>query len=91
MTSFAEVALLLVLAATIGLVGTLARQPLIVLAIMGAMGYRNRTGFLAGLTLVKIGEFSLIFVAMGVSIGNVTEDALGLVAIAASIRLGLRS
>ena len=40
---------------------------------------------------MKIGEFSLIFVAMGVSIGNVTEDALGLVAIAASIRLGLRS
>lgn len=38
LTSFAEVALLLVMAAAIGLVGTLARQPLIVLAIMGAMG-----------------------------------------------------
>ncbi|MFN4191927.1 MAG: cation:proton antiporter [Tabrizicola sp.] len=54
-------------------------NPLIVLAIMGAMGYRKRTGFLAGLTVAQISEFSLIFVAMGVSLGHVSEDALGLV------------
>ncbi|MEM7497622.1 MAG: cation:proton antiporter [Pseudomonadota bacterium] len=54
-------------------------NPLIVLAIMGAMGYRKRTGFLAGLTVAQISEFSLIFMAMGVTIGHVAEDALGLV------------
>ena len=54
-------------------------NPLIVLAIMGALGYRKRTGFLAGLTVAQISEFSLIFVAMGVSLGHVQEDALGLV------------
>jgi len=54
-------------------------NPLIVLAIMGAMGYRKRTGFLAGLTVAQISEFSLIFVAMGVSLGHVQQDALGLV------------
>jgi len=54
-------------------------NPLIVLAIMGAMGYRKRTGFLAGLTVAQISEFSLIFMAMGVSIGHVMPDALGLV------------
>ncbi|SNX71049.1 transporter (CPA2 family) [Cereibacter ovatus] len=54
-------------------------NPLIVMAIMGAMGYRKRTGFLAGLTVAQISEFSLIFVAMGVALGHVTEDALGLV------------
>lgn len=54
-------------------------NPLIVLAIMGAMGYRKRTGFLAGLTVAQISEFSLIFIAMGVSLGHVREDALGLV------------
>ncbi|SHF23036.1 transporter, CPA2 family [Modicisalibacter ilicicola DSM 19980] len=54
-------------------------NPLIVLAIMGAMGYRKRTGFLAGLTVAQISEFSLIFVAMGVSLGHVASDALGLV------------
>jgi Kef-type K+ transport system membrane component KefB len=54
-------------------------NPLIVLAIMGAMGYRKRTGFLAGLTVAQISEFSLIFVAMGVTLGHVGQDALGLV------------
>jgi Kef-type K+ transport system membrane component KefB len=54
-------------------------NPLIVLIIMSAMGYRKRTGFLAGLTVAQISEFSLIFVAMGVSIGHVGDDALGLV------------
>lgn len=54
-------------------------NPLIVLAIMGAMGYRKRTGFLAGLTVAQISEFSLIFMAMGVTIGHVNEEALGLV------------
>ncbi|WP_268932157.1 cation:proton antiporter family protein [Neoaquamicrobium microcysteis] len=54
-------------------------NPLIVLAIMGALGYRKRTGFLAGLTVAQISEFSLIFMAMGLSLGHVTQEALGLV------------
>ncbi len=54
-------------------------NPLIVLAIMGALGYRKRTGFLAGLTVAQISEFSLIFVAMGVSLGHLGEESLGLV------------
>ncbi|MFP4004188.1 MAG: cation:proton antiporter [Alphaproteobacteria bacterium] len=65
-------------------------NPLIVVLIMGAMGYRKRTSFLAGLTVAQISEFSLIFVAMGVSLDHVTPGALslvtmvGLVTIAAS-------
>ncbi len=54
-------------------------NPLIVLAIMGYMGYRKRTGFLAGLTVAQISEFSLIFMAMGLSLGHVNEQAVGLV------------
>lgn len=54
-------------------------NPLIVLAIMGTMGYRKRTGFLAGLTVAQISEFSLIFMAMGLAIGHVADEALGLV------------
>lgn len=54
-------------------------NPLIVMVIMGSLGYRKRTGFLAGLTVAQISEFSLIFIAMGVTLGHVQEDALGLV------------
>lgn len=53
-------------------------NPLIVLAIMLAMGYTKRTGFRAGLTVAQISEFSLIFVAMGVSLGHVGAEVLGL-------------
>ncbi|MGY6519020.1 MAG: cation:proton antiporter [Lysobacteraceae bacterium] len=54
-------------------------NPLIVMAIMGYMGYRKRTGFMAGLTVAQISEFSIIFVAMGVALGHVDDAALGLV------------
>jgi Kef-type K+ transport system membrane component KefB len=57
----------------------LVGNPLIVLAIMGAMGYRKRTSFLAGLTVAQISEFSLIFIAMGVTLGHVGDNVLGLV------------
>jgi len=54
-------------------------NPLIVVLIMAWMGYRARTGFLAGLTVAQISEFSLIFMAMGLSIGHVDRSAVGLV------------
>ena len=53
-------------------------NPLIVMAIMGYMGYRRRTGFLAGLTVAQISEFSIVFVAMGITLGHVGVQALGL-------------
>ncbi len=56
----------------------LVGNPLIVMAIMGYMGYRKRTGFLAGLTVAQISEFSIVFIAMGISLGHVGLEALGL-------------
>ena len=53
-------------------------NPLIVMAIMGYMGYRKRTGLLAGLTVAQISEFSIVFVAMGITLGHVGVQALGL-------------
>ncbi|MCC5994911.1 MAG: cation:proton antiporter [Oceanicaulis sp.] len=63
-------------------------NPLIVMVIMGVMGYRKRTGFLAGLTVAQISEFSLIFMAMGLAIGHVNEQALGLVTLVGLITIG---
>ena len=52
-------------------------NPLIVMAIMGVMGYRKRTGFLAGLTVAQISEFSIVFIAMGIGLGHIGVEALG--------------
>lgn len=64
-------------------------NPLIVMAIMGHMGYRKRTGFLAGLTVAQISEFSIIFVAMGISMGHVGQDALGLTTLVGVVTIAL--
>jgi len=64
-------------------------NPLIVLAIMGYMGYRKRTGFLCGLTVAQISEFSIIFVAMGISLGHVGTSALGLTTLIGLITIAL--
>jgi Kef-type K+ transport system membrane component KefB len=64
-------------------------NPLIVMAIMGYMGYRKRTGFLAGLTVAQISEFSLIFMAMGMTLGHVGEGAMGLVTLVGLVTIAL--
>lgn len=64
-------------------------NPLIVMAIMGYMGYRKRTGFLAGLTVAQISEFSIVFVAMGISLGHVGVEALGLTTLVGLITIAL--
>lgn len=67
----------------------LVGNPLIVMAIMGWMGYRKRTGFLAGLTVAQISEFSIVFVAMGITLGHVGQEALGLVTLVGLVTITL--
>lgn len=54
-------------------------NPLIVLVLMGLLGYRKRTSFLTGLTVAQISEFSLILVAMGLKLGHVSGGVVELV------------
>ena len=54
-------------------------NPLIVMVLMGLLGYTKRNSFLAGLTVAQISEFSLILIALGVSVGHLTNDILSLV------------
>jgi Kef-type K+ transport system membrane component KefB/Trk K+ transport system NAD-binding subunit len=57
----------------------LVGNPIIVLIIMGFMGYRCRTGFMAGLTVAQISEFSLIVAALGMSLGHISKETMGLI------------
>ena len=62
-------------------------NPLIVMSILGAMGYRKRTGFLAGLTVAQISEFSLILGALGLSMGHINTDTMGLITLVGLITI----
>ncbi len=72
-------------------------NPLIVMILMGILGYKKKTGFQAGLTVAQISEFSLILVALGVKVGHLTNEILsfvtiiGLITIAGSTYLILYS
>lgn len=65
-------------------------NPLIVMTLMGMFKHQKKNGFMAGLTVAQISEFSLILIAMGVSTGQLTQEVLsfvtliGLVTIAGS-------
>jgi Kef-type K+ transport system membrane component KefB len=67
----------------------LVGNPLIVVAIMGAMGYRRRTGFLAGLTVAQISEFSLILAALGLRLGQIGEAEVSLITLVGVITIAL--
>ncbi|MDX1610070.1 MAG: cation:proton antiporter family protein [Halofilum sp. (in: g-proteobacteria)] len=67
----------------------LVGNPLIVMAIMGWMGYRRRTGFLAGLTVAQISEFSLVLAALGLSLGHLDESAVGLVTLVGLVTISV--
>jgi Kef-type K+ transport system membrane component KefB len=54
-------------------------KPVILMAIMGYMGYRKRTAFLAGTSMAQISEFSLILAALGLSIGHLDSQIVGLI------------
>jgi Kef-type K+ transport system membrane component KefB len=64
-------------------------NPLIVMVLMGAMRYRKQVGFLAGLTVAQISEFSLILVALGLSLGHIGTDTVSLVTIVGLVTIGL--
>jgi Kef-type K+ transport system membrane component KefB len=64
-------------------------NPLIVVAIMGAMGYRRRTGLLAGLTVAQISEFSLILAALGLQLGQLGEGEVSLITLVGVITIAL--
>ncbi|MCR4314636.1 MAG: cation:proton antiporter, partial [Candidatus Uhrbacteria bacterium] len=53
-------------------------NPLIVMGIMRLLGYHPRTGFLCGTTVAQISEFSFIVIIVGISLGHLSEDILGI-------------
>ncbi len=64
-------------------------NPLIVMTIMGIMGYRSRTGFLTGTAMAQISEFSLIIATMGYTVGHITTETLGLITLVGLVTIGL--
>ncbi len=81
--SLAQVLLLATALSLLVLIG----NPLIVLVIMSLLGHKKRTSFLTGLAVAQISEFSLIVIALGTSLGEVSAATASLVTLVAAITI----
>ena len=66
-------------------------NPLIVMAIMGVLGYTKRTSFKAGLAVAQISEFSLILILLGANNGQIAEEIISLMMVVALITIAFSS
>ncbi|MGW5917465.1 cation:proton antiporter [Nocardia fluminea] len=66
----------------------LVGNPLIVIVIMALMRYPVKVGFLAGLTVAQISEFSLILAALGLGLGHITNATVSLITMVGLMTIG---
>ncbi|MEK7581260.1 MAG: cation:proton antiporter [Patescibacteria group bacterium] len=69
----------------------LVGKPLIVLAIMLTLKFRNRTSFLTAATVAQVSEFSLIMMTVGLGLGHVNSSEVALVAAIGVVTITLSS
>jgi FlaA1/EpsC-like NDP-sugar epimerase len=62
-------------------------NPLIVFLLMNMLGYKNKTSFMAGLTVAQISEFSLILMSLGLSLGHVDQNTVTLITVVGIITI----
>jgi Kef-type K+ transport system membrane component KefB/Trk K+ transport system NAD-binding subunit len=65
----------------------LVGNPLILMSVLGLMGYKKKTSLQTGFTVAQISEFSLILVALGVTLGHVSQSILSLVTLVGVITI----
>ncbi len=81
-TSYVNPALMLSVLVLVG-------NPIIVMSIMGTLGYTKKNSFKAGLAVAQISEFSLIFLLLGQRGGQISESIVTLVTLVAIITIAV--
>ncbi len=66
-------------------------NPLIVMILLGLSGYKPRTGFMAGVTVAQVSEFSLILVTAGFQLGHLQKADVALMTLVAIVTIGFSS
>ncbi|MBI2656273.1 cation:proton antiporter [Candidatus Woesearchaeota archaeon] len=65
----------------------LVSKPLIVMFIMGMMGYKKRVGFSTGIATAQISEFSLILLFLGMNLGHLSQEIVSSVTVVGMITM----
>ena len=62
-------------------------NPLIVIFLMGRLGYTKKTSFQAGINFCQVSEFSLILATLGFKVGHLDQNILSLLTIVGLITI----
>ncbi len=66
-------------------------NPLIMMVIMGYLGFRKRTSFLASMAVAQISEFSLVIVALGLRVGHISQEVVSLITLVGIVTISASS
>ncbi|MEI6732095.1 MAG: cation:proton antiporter [archaeon] len=66
-------------------------KPIVVMSLIGVLGYKRRVSFFAGSALAQISEFSLIIILAGYGLGYLTQEIMSLAVLIAVITIGISS
>lgn len=89
-TSFSEITSILPQGIILSLF-VLIGNPLIVMILIGLLGYKKNIGFFTGLTVAQISEFSLILVNLGYKVGHLQTSDVALVTLVGMITITVSS
>ena len=64
-------------------------KPLLVMGLVGAAGYSRRTSVTSGLAMGQISEFSLILAALGLTLGHIGDELVGVITLVGLMTMGL--
>ncbi len=77
----------LIIAAIILSAFVLIGNPIIVLMVMNVLGYKRKVGFMTGLTVAQISEFSLILASIALAYGHITQEVVTLITLVGIITI----
>ncbi len=66
-------------------------NPIIVMCIMGALGYDKKNSFYTGLTIANVSEFSLILITLGAGLGHIGPDVVAALTMATIVTMVISS
>ncbi len=70
---------------------TIIFKPLIIITIMGLMGYTKRTSFKTAIAMAQVSEFSLVFVIIGERAGLISSGLVAIITMVALISIAASS
>ncbi|HSX45338.1 MAG TPA: cation:proton antiporter [Candidatus Saccharimonadales bacterium] len=83
--NFSQILPAIIIATTI----TIIFKPIIVMGLMGLMGYTKRTSFKAATAMAQVSEFSLVFVILGNKSGLIGDDLVAIITLVALITIAI--